>query len=224
MDKDYLRKTVSAMDENTGLVTNLIVGVRGKSIGALLENLQLNSFILLSVCFLDKFLKMPCSIGKSMLMRKRDFEEIGGLNAVSNVLAEDYIIGKLIHEHGKKVVLSNYLIKNVNEYWSIRRFLNRHTRWAKIRWKIAGFKYFVEPINNPLFLAALVPVLEGFTRLSIAFFFIACLYKILIDVYVARLVNFKIGFSSLLIPIKDLLIGFFYGLFRFFFKQVNVEG
>lgn len=208
VDKDYLRKTVSAMDENTGLVTNLIVGVRGKSIGALLENLQLNSFILLSVCFLDKFLKMPCSIGKSMLMRKRDFEEIGGLNAVSNVLAEDYIIGKLIHEHGKKVILSNYLIKNVNEYWSIRRFLNRHTRWAKIRWKIAGLKYFVEPINNPLFLAALVPVLEGFTRLSIAFFFIACLYKILIDVYVARLVNFKIGFSSLLIPIKDLLIGF----------------
>ncbi|GAB5047223.1 ceramide glucosyltransferase [Thermodesulfovibrio sp. TK110] len=207
VDSDYLRKTVSAMDENTGLVTNLIVGVRGKSIGAKLENLQLNSFILLSVCFLDKFLRMPCSIGKSMLMRKRDFEEIGGFNAVGNVLAEDYMLGKLMHERKKRVVISNYTIKNVNEYWSVRRFLNRHTRWAKIRWKIAGWKYFIEPINNPLFLASFAPLLNGFTRLSMILFLIACIYKVVLDIYVARLVRFKIGFSCLLIPIKDLMLG-----------------
>ncbi|WP_353683777.1 ceramide glucosyltransferase [Thermodesulfovibrio sp. 3907-1M] len=207
VDKDYLRKTLSAMDENTGLVTNLIVGVGGKSIGAKLENLQLNSFVMLSTCFLEKFLRMPCSIGKSMLMRKSNFEEIGGFNAVGNVLAEDYILGKLMHERGKRVVLSNYTIKNVNEFWSLRRFLNRHSRWAKIRWKIAGWKYFLEPINNPLFLASFVPLIYGFTRFSMILFLITCLYKVILDVYVAKLVRFKIGFSFLLIPIKDLMMG-----------------
>jgi ceramide glucosyltransferase len=122
VDSDYLKKTSASMSEDVGLITNLIVGTGGKSFGAVLENLKLNSFILLSVCLLDKFLKMPCSIGKSMLMRKKDFEEIGGFSAVQDVLAEDYLIGKLIHEKGKKVVLSNYMIENVNEYWSIKRF------------------------------------------------------------------------------------------------------
>jgi len=93
VDPDYLRKTASSMTEEVGLVTNLIVGTRSKSIGAILENLQLNSFIILSVCLLDKFLKMPCSIGKSMLMRKKDFQEIGGFGAIRDVLAEDYQIG-----------------------------------------------------------------------------------------------------------------------------------
>ncbi|MCX7987841.1 MAG: ceramide glucosyltransferase [Thermodesulfovibrio sp.] len=207
VDKDYLRKTVSAMKPDTGLVTNLIMGVSGKSIGAKLENLQLNSFIILSVSFLDKFLKMPCSIGKSMLMRKRDFEEIGGFNSIRDVLAEDYIIGKLMHESGKKVVLSNYIIKNVNEYWSFRKFLNRHTRWAKIRWKIAGIKYFTEPLSNPVFLSSFIPLLDGFSRVSLLVFLFIASIKIAFDIYINRLINSSTGISTILTPFKDFMTG-----------------
>ncbi len=208
VEKDYLKKTVSAMSKDTGLVTNLIMGISGKSIGARLENLQLNSFILLSVCFLDKFLKMPCSIGKSMLMRKSDFEEIGGFNAVKDVLAEDYMIGKLMNEKGKKVVLSSYIIKNINEYWSLGRFLNRHTRWAKIRWKIAGLKYFTEPLSNPIFVLSFLPILDNFSKISILVFILGALLKIYFDIYVSRLIKTPTGISGLLIPIKDLLTAF----------------
>lgn len=207
VDRDYLRKTVALMTADTGLVTNLIMGVSGRSLGARLENLQLNSFIILSVSFLDKFLRMPCSIGKSMLMRKKDFERIGGFGAVKNLLAEDYMIGKLIHESGMKVKLSSYIIKNVNEYWSLKRFLNRHTRWAKIRWKIGGFKYFTEPLANPLFLTSILPLIDSFSRFSLSVFFGVLFAKIALDLYVSRLIKSKIGFSSLLIPVKDLITG-----------------
>lgn len=208
VSKDYLRETVSSMTPDVGLVTNLIKGVGGKSIGAIFENLQLNSFIILSVCFLDRFLKIPCSIGKSMLMRKKDFEEIGGWNAVKDVLAEDYIIGRLIHERGKRVVLSNHIIKNVNEYWSFRRFLNRHTRWAKIRWKIAGAKYFTEPLGNPVFLSLFIPMICGFSKLSILIFLGVSLLKIALDLYVNSLINLPKRISDMLIPVKDLVTAF----------------
>ncbi|MCX8034212.1 MAG: glycosyltransferase [Thermodesulfovibrio sp.] len=208
VDRNYLRETVILMTPDTGLVTNLIKGVGGKSIGAIFENLQLNSFIILSVSFLDKFLKMPCSIGKSMLMRKKDFEEIGGWNTVKDVLAEDYIIGKLMHAKGKKVVLSNHIIKNVNEYWSLRRFLNRHTRWAKIRWRIAGAKYFTELFSNPVFLSLLVPILCGFSKIPILIFVAVSILKIVLDVYVSRLINLPKSFSDILIPVKDLITAF----------------
>lgn len=208
VEPDYLRKTVAAMSKDTGLVTNLIMGVGGKSLGAKLENLQLNSFIILSVCFLDKFLRMPCSIGKSMLMRKKDFEEIGGFNSVKDVLAEDYIIGKLMHEKGKKVVLCSHVIKNVNEYWSIKRFFNRHTRWAKIRWKIAGLKYFTEPLGNPVFISSFLPLLDGFSRISIICVLTVMSLKVLFDLYVSRIIKSDIGLSSILIPFKDILTAF----------------
>jgi ceramide glucosyltransferase len=152
--KDYLKETARHMrDPRVGLVTNIIRGVRARSFGSLLENLHLNSFIIGSVCFLDHYLHMPCVIGKSMLMRKRDLEAIGGFNAVKDVLAEDYVIGKLIHEQGKKVVLSDYTINNINEFWSLRKFMNRHTRWGKLRWQIGGMKSFSELIGT-LFMAS----------------------------------------------------------------------
>lgn len=206
VDSYYLKKTVSAMTPDTGLVTNLIMGEGGKTLGAKLENLHLNSFIILSVCFLDKFLKMPCSIGKSMLLRKSDFEEIGGFNSVKDVLAEDYLIGKLMHEKGKKVALCSYIIKNINEYWSFKRFLNRHTRWAKIRWKIAGAKYFTEPLSNPIFLSSIIPFLDGFSKISLSVFLMVVLLKITFDLYVGKVIKSTTGISAILIPVKDLLV------------------
>jgi len=223
VEPDYLKKTAAALSDNVGVVTNLIVGVREKSLGAMLENLQINTFIMLGTCFLDVFLKVPCTIGKSMLMRKKDFEEIGGFDAISDVLAEDYMIGKLMYEKGKKVVLSNYIIQNVNEYWSIKRFFNRHTRWAKIRWKIGGPKYFIEPITNPVFIALFLPILSNFTNLSVMTFFVALLIKISMDMQVYRILNQKLNITLILAPIKDLLIGIIWFV-PFVTSKVNWRG
>jgi len=223
VDSDYLKKTSASMSEDVGLITNLIVGTGGKSFGAVLENLKLNSFILLSVCLLDKFLKMPCSIGKSMLMRKKDFEEIGGFSAVQDVLAEDYLIGKLINEKGKKVVLSNYMIENVNEYWSIKRFFNRHTRWAKIRWKIGGVKYFTEPLTNPVFIASLITLFYAFSNLSLILLLLSVLIKTTGDYFVMRMIKQKPGIQMILSPIKDLISGIIWFV-PFITSKVNWRG
>jgi ceramide glucosyltransferase len=80
---EYLRAlSIKMTEEGVGLVSSLIRGVQGRTLGSALENLHLNSFIAGSVCFLDRFLNMPCVIGKSMLMRKKDLELIGGLRSV----------------------------------------------------------------------------------------------------------------------------------------------
>ena len=71
VNRNYLEEIVKHMeDPGVGLVSNIIKGTGGYSFGSIFENLHLNSFIMGSVCFLDKFLKMPCVVGKSMLMKK----------------------------------------------------------------------------------------------------------------------------------------------------------
>ncbi|HEX9021794.1 MAG TPA: ceramide glucosyltransferase [Nitrospirota bacterium] len=217
VDKNYLQElTRHTADSAVGLVSSMIRGVGGRSIGAILENLHLNSFIIGSVSFLDKFLRMPCVIGKSMLMKKVDLDAIGGLTAFKDVLAEDFVIGREMKRSGKKVILSNYLISNVNEFWNIRKFLNRHTRWGKLRWKIGGISYLSELLANPVFIAFLPVIFRGPSRATLSFAALVSLIKILGDLVIGRTMNASSGgailpepspFTYFLAPIKDFIIG-----------------
>jgi ceramide glucosyltransferase len=209
VDRDYLREIAKPMNEpGVGLVSNLIKGVGARSLGSIFENLHMNSFVMGSVCLLDKFLKMPCVVGKSMLMKKSDLEAIGGLREFRDVLAEDYMIGKRMTESGKRVALSSYMIRNVNHYWGIRKFINRHTRWGKLRWKIGGIKYFSELAGNSVFMSALPMVLWQPSKISISFALLVCLLKTGGDYYIGRRTNSELNpFLYFLAPVKDILIG-----------------
>ncbi len=209
VERNYLREIVKLMSEpSVGLVSNLIKGVGSRSLGSVLENLHMNSFVMGSVCFLDKFLKMPCVVGKSMLMKKSDLEAIGGLRAFRDVLAEDYVIGRRMNEYGKRVVLSRHMIRNVNHYWGISKFINRHTRWGKLRWKIGGLKYFSELIGNSVFMSSLPLVLWQPSKISISFALFVCLLKAGGDYYIGKRTDSDLNpFLYFLAPVKDILIG-----------------
>lgn len=210
VNRDYLREIVKHFsDPDIGLVTNLIRGIGGRTLGSVFENLHLNTFIIGSICFLDRYLKMPCVVGKSMLMRKRDLESIGGFKAVKDVLGEDYIIGEKMQKKGKKVILSNYLINNVNEYWGLKKFLNRHTRWGKLRWRIGGVKYFSEIITNIVFMSFLPIFFWGPSRLTLSFTVLIGCIKIIGDFYMGRKIRTDMNpLWNILSPVKDLIIGF----------------
>jgi ceramide glucosyltransferase len=209
VDRGYLREIAKPMnDPEVGLVSNLIKGVGARSLGSIFENLHMNSFVMGSVCLLDKFLKMPCVVGKSMLMRKADLDAIGGLRAFKDILAEDYMIGKMIHENGKKVVLSHYMIKNVNHYWGIRKFINRHTRWGKLRWKIGGPKYFTELMGNAVFMSSLPILFWEPSKITVSFALLVYLLKASGDFYMGRRTGSDLNpFLYFLAPVKDIVIG-----------------
>ncbi len=217
VDENYLREIMRhTADPSVGLVSNLIRGIGGRSLGAIFENLHLNSFIISSVSFLDRFFGMPCVIGKSMLMKKADLEALGGLTAFKNILAEDFIIGREMQRSGKKVVLSNYVVSNVNEYWGVKRFLNRHTRWGKLRWKIGGVKYLSELLANPVFVATLPVLFRGPSRETLSFAASVGLVKVFGDCLIGRAIESSAVITCshkqspliyLLSPIKDILIG-----------------
>ncbi len=208
--KGYLADISQHMDDpSVGLVSNMIRGVSGRSLGAHMENLHLNSFIVGSVCFLDRYLKMPCVVGKSMLMRKAELEAIGGFRSVKDFLAEDYIIGKRIHGLGKRVVLSGHLINNVNEYWGVNRFINRHTRWGKLRWQIGGAKYFSELACNAVFMSCVPMVIMPLSKVSLLLAATVGFLKIVHDFYIGNKLRADMNpLLYLLSPVKDLIIGF----------------
>lgn len=154
----YLRETAAALaDPEVGLVTNALVGEGGERLGGILESLQLNSFVVAAASIVRAAAGRACVIGKSMLFRRSDLERLGGFQAVRNVLAEDYLIGRMFELAGRRVALSPHLVTVVSSGWSVGRFMNRHLRWAQMRRRLSLPAYLGELLLNPvLWLAFLV--------------------------------------------------------------------
>jgi ceramide glucosyltransferase len=144
----YLRETVCYLAApGVGLVSNLFTGVGEARYSAVMENLHLNGFIAGGVAA-AAVCRVTCVVGKSMLMPVRALEAIGGFAAVRNVLAEDQVIGLRVRQAGYSVRLSHHVVENVNRSRSFNWFLNRHSRWYKIRRHLALKSFLIEPTAN----------------------------------------------------------------------------
>jgi ceramide glucosyltransferase len=144
----YLRETACYLAEpGVGLVSNIFTGVGEQQAGAVLENLQLNGFIAGGVA-MAAATRVTCVVGKSMLMPVQALTAAGGFAAVRNLLAEDQALGVRVRKAGYSIRLSHHVIENVNHARGFRWFLNRHSRWYKIRRQMALPAFLAEPAAN----------------------------------------------------------------------------
>lgn len=144
----YLRETACYLaDPSVGLVTNLFAGAGEEGPAAAMENLHINGYIAGGMA-LASMLGVTCVVGKSMMMRASVLEAIGGFAAVRNLLAEDQIIGVRVRKAGYSIRLSHHVIENVNRRRGFVWFLNRHSRWFKIRRRLALPAFAAEPLAN----------------------------------------------------------------------------
>ena len=218
VDKNYLRDLVSLIqDPAVGIVTNLIRGKGNNSLGSILENLNLNFFVLGGTCFLYHFFRFAAVTGKSILMRRKDLEKIGGFSSVENFLAEDQILEKKFKRLGRKIILSHRPIDSNTRGRTFSRFFNRNVRWSQMRVQLGGIGYLSELFVNPVLFAMLLCFISLFSAFSLKVLVAISIFKIIVESTQGKLIQTQAGFFSyLLVPLKDLLIGIIW--FTPFFK------
>lgn len=143
--KDYVRSMVQAFGiPNTGLVASPLVGFGETSSGGVVDNLLLNLFVLRAICFTKLFARHSCVIGKSMMFRLSELRRLGGWSVVADVLAEDYVLGRLFRRAGFDVRLCPKPLPTRTHCAALGDGLNRHVRWCQMRRRTSAVAYWAE--------------------------------------------------------------------------------
>jgi ceramide glucosyltransferase len=218
----YLDEIAAYMnDDSVGLVTHPLAGLGDEQYGALpgsaLDNLHLTGSITPSLTAAKVLFDKDYVVGKSMAMRWSDIRALGGFGVVKDVLAEDFVLGRMIPEKlGKRVVLARSIVRSVSLRRSLSGFVKRYARWSVMQRQCAGLAcYLGLLLLNPLLLATLALLLapSRMTALALA----ACAAaRIALDVAAGRVMR-EAPFAAWalpLIPFKDLLVAgaWLYGL------------
>jgi ceramide glucosyltransferase len=155
--RDYLWSLVRELEQpGVGLATSVFVGSGEQTIGAALENLQLCAVSAPGIVATNAVTPWPITIGKSMAMRRRDLARLGGFARFGDLLAEDQTMGLAFVRAGMGVGTSLEVVHNRNSSCGVRRTLERHTRWAKLRRSLHPLGFAFEPLLSPLTIAILV--------------------------------------------------------------------
>jgi len=88
--------------------------------------------------------------GKSILVSREALNSIGGIEALRDHLAEDYLLGRMIAGAGYRVVLSGDEIETTEVSRSLSAAWSRQRRWAILRKRLGGPCYAAELLASPL--------------------------------------------------------------------------
>jgi ceramide glucosyltransferase len=211
-------------DPTVGLVTNPLVGEgeegrvgHRRRLGALLDNLHLSGGITPGVVAAKRLFGADYVVGKSMAMRRSDLTALGGFTAVKDVLAEDFVLGRLVTgQLGKRVALARSAVRCVSARRSVTAFVRRYARWSVMQRQCAGrVAYGGLLLLNPVLLATAALVVHPGKLAAVAVALVAVARAAQSQI-AARLLGRR-GFALRALvatPFKDLLVGgaWFYGL------------
>jgi ceramide glucosyltransferase len=207
-------------DESVGLVTHPLVGQGdeqyGARLGSALDNMHLSGSITPALTAAKALCGKDYVVGKSMAMRWSDLRALGGFAAVKDVLAEDFVLGRMIPERlGKRVVLARSVVRCVSVRRSTGGFVRRYARWSVMQRQCGGLAaYCGLLLLNPILLATAALIADP-GRGTAAAWAGCALARAAIDAAAGRTLRGR-GFGpwTLATPLGDLLAAgaWFYGL------------
>ena len=163
VEPGYLAEIAALLeDPGVGLVTHAIAGVGERRLGSLFDHLHLAGFVAPGVVAAQALCGQDIVVGKSMAFRREDLAALGGFEVAKDVLAEDFVLGRMVSRRlGKRVALARRPIQNVSVSRGVGDFLARYGRWAVLHRTVTGRAVHLSQ-------ACLNPVLLGTAALAAA--------------------------------------------------------
>ena len=130
--RDYLGAVTAPLrDSGVGLVTCLYCGVPTPGIWSRLGAMYINEWYIPSVLLTWLFGYQGYVSGQTLCLRRATLQAIGGLQALTDQLAEDYRIGELVRGLNLRIVLSPYLLSGEHHEPDLSSMTRHELRWMR---------------------------------------------------------------------------------------------
>ncbi|EEC00850.1 ceramide glucosyltransferase, putative [Ixodes scapularis] len=155
MKEDTLLDMVLTMTDNVALVHQMPFVCDRKGFPAILEKVFFGTAHARIYLAAD-LLRINCATGMSALMRKKLLDDVGGIRAFAQYLAEDFFFAKSFAERGWKMKISSQPAWQNSGLCEVGLFQTRVARWAKLRFAMVPHTTALEPFSECMLLGMLV--------------------------------------------------------------------
>jgi ceramide glucosyltransferase len=202
---DYLRAVIAALGvPGVGLVTCLYRGRATTGLWSRLAAAGINDHFLPAVLVgLKLGLAHPC-FGSTIALRSETLRQIGGFEAFSDRLADDYAIGAAVRASGLQVAIPPLLVDHRCSEQSFTCLFRHELRWARTLRVLNPVGYAGSIVTHPLPFALAAAAIQGFGALGLGVLALALACRLSVPLQVRNLRGGG-GTSAWLSPLRDLL-------------------
>ncbi len=203
---DYVAQLVHSLQEpGVGLVTTLYAGqTANPSLAARLGAAQINHSFLPGALLARAMGRQDC-LGATMALTRATLDRIGGLPALSNHLADDAVLGRLVAALGLRVALAQTVPSTTVPETRLPALLQHELRWARTIQSLVPVEFALSAVQFPLFWAALAAGLSGADPAFVGAFLVAWLLRALIGRGIDRRLGLTARLPARWLPVRDLL-------------------
>jgi len=164
---NYLKEIVAPFQElKVGMVTCLYRAPGAKNLPAALESLTIHLDFFPAVLVAERLEGLGFGLGATMAIRRNALSSIGGFEKLSDYLADDYLLGRLIHQAGYRLVLSTLIVDIVQQQLGMAGFLKHQLRWARTYKACRPKGYFASILTHGVFFSMTYLLISGFSPLG----------------------------------------------------------
>lgn len=129
---DFLKTVIEELRQNGGgVVTCLYRAGAAPGLPAKLEAVGITAEFAPGVLVAQLGGGISFAFGAAIVFSKQTLAAIGGFPAISDYLADDYMVGNLARKSGQPVRLSKYVVETVLSRLSLGAFFRHQVRWAR---------------------------------------------------------------------------------------------
>jgi len=210
VSKKYLSKVMEPFgDEKIGVVTCLYSGKSRGKITSTLNAMFINTWFLPSVLISRILQPMKYCLGATMIVKRSILNKIGGFESLSNHLADDYILGKLISSLGYRIHLSDYIVENMVEETSFKNLMLHELRWARTLRRVEPIGYALTFLTDSLVLGIISGITLYVMTGSLMLLFVPAFLTLLLRITLhnsSREITKSANIPEIwLIPLRDIL-------------------
>lgn len=208
--KNYLHDIVAPFANTAnGAVTCLYSGRTDDGLASKLNAMFINEWFLPSVLISNALKDISYCLGATMAVRREILTDIGGFKALSNYLADDYMLGQMVSERGYKVHLSHTIVENLSYEPTYKSLFLHELRWARTLRTAEPLGYLgtfmTDTLIISIFTAFFALLFTQHTFLPASILGITITARILLHLQVKSTLKLNGSGSLLLIPARDLI-------------------